>query len=45
MNKGRDYRNLFTGETLSTLDQEAKPVLALGAVFAHCPVALLEAVL
>jgi (1->4)-alpha-D-glucan 1-alpha-D-glucosylmutase len=37
------YRNLFTGETVLPVSREEQSTLDLGAVFAHCPVAVLEA--
>lgn len=40
----RSYHNLFTGEIVTSLQQEGKMVLALSEVFANFPVALLEAI-
>lgn len=36
------YRNVFTGEVVTAGEHEGKRMLALGDVFAHFPVALLE---
>lgn len=39
---GQRYRNIFTGEKVTTVESEAAAVLPLSKVFASLPVALLE---
>lgn len=41
---GDRFRNVFTGETVQTIQKEGHGLLALGAILAHFPVALLEKV-
>lgn len=41
---GQQYRNCFTGELLTVTDYDGTPGLALAALCAHFPVALLERV-
>ncbi len=41
---GQQYRNLFTGEQLTTSDYDGMPGLPLASICAHFPVALLERV-
>lgn len=39
---GDRFHNIFTGETLKSVEKEGKRVLPLGEVFVHFPVAMLE---
>jgi len=40
--EGTRFRNIFTGERLSTVTQDERQVLPVGQVFLNCPVACLE---
>lgn len=39
---GASWRNVFTGETMQTVEREGKTVLLNAGLFAHFPVALME---
>jgi (1->4)-alpha-D-glucan 1-alpha-D-glucosylmutase len=39
---GQYYHNVFTGESVSTVNRDGKSILSLGETFANFPVALLE---
>jgi (1->4)-alpha-D-glucan 1-alpha-D-glucosylmutase len=41
---GRPFRNIFTGETLQTIEREGQGALRLGQLFAYFPVAMLEGI-
>lgn len=41
---GDKFHNIFTGETIQRVDQNGQKALALGEIFAHFPVAMLERV-
>jgi (1->4)-alpha-D-glucan 1-alpha-D-glucosylmutase len=43
--EGRRYRNIFTGEELTTVKQNEAVVLPLAGIFCNTPVALLEMLL
>jgi (1->4)-alpha-D-glucan 1-alpha-D-glucosylmutase len=38
----RRYRNVLTGENLSPMIRDGRPILPLAEILSHCPVALLE---
>ena len=39
---GRRYRNIFTGETVTTMRHNESTVLCVSEILAHFPVALME---
>jgi (1->4)-alpha-D-glucan 1-alpha-D-glucosylmutase len=41
---GEKFHNIFTGETIQTIQKDGQGVLALGEILAHFPVAMLERV-